>query len=77
MTRCYCGAGSFKTDRVEFNGRELMVAQMAAQRGGLLICSHLGNLDLCRVLSKRVGIKTDGAGPYKTRREIQSFVGAT
>ena len=49
--------GSFKTDRVEFNGRELMVAQMAAQRGGLLICSHLGNLDLCRVLSKRVALK--------------------
>ena len=50
-------SGLFKTDRVEFNGQELMVAQMAAQRGGLLICSHLGNLDLCRVLSKRVGLK--------------------
>lgn len=49
--------GSFKTDHVEFNGRELIVAQMAAQRGGLLICSHLGNLDLCRVLSKRVALK--------------------
>jgi predicted LPLAT superfamily acyltransferase len=49
--------GSFKTDHVEFNGQELIVAQMAAQRGGLLICSHLGNLDLCRILSKRVALK--------------------
>jgi predicted LPLAT superfamily acyltransferase len=50
-------SGLFKTDRVEFHGEEQMVAEMAAQRGGLLICSHLGNLDLCRVLSKRVGLK--------------------
>jgi predicted LPLAT superfamily acyltransferase len=50
-------SGLFKTDRVEFNGQKLMVAQMATQRGGLLICSHLGNLDLCRVMSKRVGLK--------------------
>ncbi len=50
-------SGLFKTDRVEFHGQEQMVALMAAQRGGLLICSHLGNLELCRILSKRVGFK--------------------
>ena len=50
-------SGLFKTDRVEFHGQELILAQMAAQRGGLLICSHLGNLELCRVLSKRVGFQ--------------------
>ena len=56
LDKMFLWGGLFKTDRVEFNGQELMVAQMAAQRGGLLICSHLGNLDLCRVLSKRVGL---------------------
>ena len=50
-------SGLFKTDRVEFHGQEQMVALMAAQRGGLLICSHLGNLELCRILSRRVGFK--------------------
>ena len=50
-------SGLFKTDRVEFHGQEQMLALMAAQRGGLLICSHLGNLELCRILSRRVGFK--------------------
>ena len=50
-------SGLFKTDCVEFHGQGQILAAMAAQRGGLLICSHLGNLDLCRVLSKRVGLK--------------------
>jgi predicted LPLAT superfamily acyltransferase len=50
-------SGLFKIDHIAFHGEERIVAEMAAQRGGLLICSHLGNLDLCRVLSKRVGLK--------------------
>lgn len=50
-------SGLFKTDRVEFHGQEQIIAEMAAQRGGLLICCHLGNSDLCRILSKRVGLK--------------------
>src|SRR5262245_45775652 len=50
-------SGSFKTDRIEFHGQEQIIAEIAAQRGGLLICCHLGNLDLCRVLAKRVGLK--------------------
>jgi len=48
-------SGLFKAERLEFHGQEQMVHQMAEKRGGLLICSHLGNLDLCRVLSKRAG----------------------
>jgi predicted LPLAT superfamily acyltransferase len=50
-------SGWFRTDRVNFQGKELIVAQITAKRGGLLICSHLGNLELCRVLSKRAGFQ--------------------
>ncbi|HET8564434.1 MAG TPA: acyltransferase, partial [Candidatus Binatia bacterium] len=50
-------SGLFRTDLVKFQGKELIVAQIAAKRGGLLICSHLGNLELCRVLSKRTGFE--------------------
>jgi predicted LPLAT superfamily acyltransferase len=50
-------SGLLKAERIEFHGREQMVAQMAEKRGGLLICSHLGNLDLGRVLSQRAGFR--------------------
>ena len=45
--------GLFKFDRVELHGKELMTEALRAGRGGLLICSHLGNMELCRVLSRR------------------------
>ena len=57
LDRMLLWSGLFKAERIEFHGQEQMVAQMAEKRGGLLICSHLGNLDLCRVLSKRAGFK--------------------
>jgi predicted LPLAT superfamily acyltransferase len=38
---------------VEFHGREAVAAQIELGRGGLIITSHLGNIELCRVLSKR------------------------
>ncbi|WP_295996427.1 acyltransferase [Rugamonas sp.] len=45
--------GLFPLDGVSFFG-EAVVNQAAADgRGGLLICSHLGNLELCRVLSRQ------------------------
>ena len=45
--------GLFPLDSVTFFG-EAVVNQAAADgRGGLLICSHLGNLELCRVLSRQ------------------------
>jgi len=47
-------SGLFRTDLVKLQGEELI----AAKRGGLLICCHLGNLELCRVLSKQMpGLK--------------------
>jgi predicted LPLAT superfamily acyltransferase len=50
--------GLFRTDQTAFHGQEQMIAAIAEKRGGLLICSHLGNLELCRVLSKqRAGLK--------------------
>ena len=55
LDRMLLWSGLFKAERIEFHGREQIVAQMAEKRGGLLICSHLGNLDLGRVLSKRAG----------------------
>jgi predicted LPLAT superfamily acyltransferase len=47
-------SGLYKTDQVKFVGRELIMAQIAAKSGGLLICCHLGNLELGRFLSKQL-----------------------
>ncbi|MGH7886640.1 MAG: acyltransferase [Candidatus Binatia bacterium] len=45
--------GLFDTGSVELHGVEQIAGQIAAKRGALLICCHLGNLELCRVMSKR------------------------
>lgn len=45
-------SGLFNTEFVEFHGQQRVIAETVAKRGALLICSHLGNLDLCRVLAK-------------------------
>ncbi|AMP00373.1 bacterial lipid A biosynthesis acyltransferase family protein [Collimonas arenae] len=45
--------GLFKTADVVSYGREQMLENIEARRGGLLICAHLGNLELCRVLSRQ------------------------
>ena len=45
--------GLFDTSAVKIYGVELIAAQIADQRGGLIICCHLGNLELCRVMSRR------------------------
>ncbi|MGH7796398.1 MAG: acyltransferase [Candidatus Binatia bacterium] len=47
--------GWLQTDAVEYQNLELITTQLASKRGALLICCHLGNLELCRVLSKRIG----------------------
>jgi predicted LPLAT superfamily acyltransferase len=44
--------GLFKTDKVEYHGLERMNQDIVEKRGFVLICSHLGNLELCRVLSR-------------------------
>jgi predicted LPLAT superfamily acyltransferase len=51
-------SGSFATHSVQYRGRQLIAAQLARKRGALLVCCHLGNLDLCRMLSKQMaGLK--------------------
>lgn len=47
--------GLFKTDDVALHGVAQIDRLIAEGRGALLICSHLGNLELCRVLSRQHG----------------------
>ena len=50
--------GLFDTSGVQYVGVEPMQQLLAQKRGALLICAHLGNADLCRVLSHQVsGLK--------------------
>jgi len=50
--------GLFNADGVRFYGRDEVNQCLDQKRGALLICSHLGNVELCRVLSKqRAGLK--------------------
>ncbi|MBO9538212.1 acyltransferase [Herbaspirillum sp.] len=44
--------GLFRTDRVELTGQEHIAAAIAQGRGGLIVCTHLGNLELCRVMGR-------------------------
>jgi predicted LPLAT superfamily acyltransferase len=46
-------SGWLDTASVQLHGLDLVVGQFAARRGGIFICCHLGNLELCRVLAKR------------------------
>lgn len=51
-------SGTIEADSVKYRNLELIAAQLASKRGALLICCHFGNLELCRVLSKRMrGLK--------------------
>jgi predicted LPLAT superfamily acyltransferase len=43
--------GLFDTGSVELTGVDSILGQISTKRGGLLICCHLGNLELCRVMS--------------------------
>ncbi|KQV85174.1 acyltransferase [Massilia sp. Root351] len=45
--------GQYDVDSVTLHGVDGFNRMLAAGRGGLLICSHFGNLELCRVLSRR------------------------
>jgi predicted LPLAT superfamily acyltransferase len=46
--------GAFDTASVATHGAAPLVEMIAARRGALLVCSHLGNLDLCRVMAHDV-----------------------
>jgi predicted LPLAT superfamily acyltransferase len=43
--------GLVDTSNVRFHGVPMMQRLLDEKRGALLVCSHLGNIDLCRVLS--------------------------
>jgi predicted LPLAT superfamily acyltransferase len=45
--------GLFKFDSVDLHGGDLITGAVAEGKGGLLVCAHLGNLELCRVLSRQ------------------------
>ena len=45
--------GLYKTSTVRFFGVEQMDVCVSEKRGAILVCSHLGNLELSRVLSRR------------------------
>ena len=50
--------GRAQTGAVKCQNLELIDAQVSLKRGALLICCHVGNLELCRVLSQRMaGLK--------------------
>ncbi len=50
--------GLFETASVRFHGLDAVEPCLAQGRGALLVCSHFGNLELCRVLSRRrAGLK--------------------
>jgi predicted LPLAT superfamily acyltransferase len=50
--------GLFDFARVRLHGAGPLLDMVAQGRGALLVCSHLGNLDLCRALSLRTpGLK--------------------
>jgi predicted LPLAT superfamily acyltransferase len=46
--------GAMDLSQVRFVGLPPMLDLLAQRRGALLVCSHLGNTDLCRVLSHQV-----------------------
>jgi predicted LPLAT superfamily acyltransferase len=43
----------FDAGQVKYFGTDVMGELVRSQRGAVLMCSHLGNVDLCRVLSAR------------------------
>ncbi|MDY7578929.1 acyltransferase [Herbaspirillum sp. RTI4] len=44
--------GQLKLDDIRYIGQEAILDNIAQQRGGLLICAHLGNLELCRLAAR-------------------------
>ena len=50
--------GLFDFERVRVHGAEPLLQRIRERKGALLVCAHLGNLDLCRALSLRTpGLK--------------------
>jgi predicted LPLAT superfamily acyltransferase len=50
--------GLFDTRTVSYSGAEPLLEMVKQRRGALLVCAHLGNLELCRVLAQQyAGLK--------------------
>ncbi len=45
--------GLFPLHQVQLHGSEHITEAIAAGQGGLIICTHLGNLELCRVIGRQ------------------------
>jgi predicted LPLAT superfamily acyltransferase len=45
--------GLFKLDETILHGQQHLTDRIALGKGGLLICAHLGNLELCRILARQ------------------------
>jgi predicted LPLAT superfamily acyltransferase len=45
--------GLFPTSQVVLSGQEHISQAIARGQGGLIICTHLGNLELCRVIGRQ------------------------
>jgi len=68
--------GLFDFNSVELHGGELITDAVAAGRGALLVCAHLGNLELCRVLSRqRKDIKLTVLVHTKHARAFNAMLG--
>ncbi|HEY8099945.1 MAG TPA: acyltransferase [Burkholderiaceae bacterium] len=58
--------GLFKMDNTVFYGEKEFSEDLDKRRGGIIISCHIGNLDLCRILSKRrAGLKISVMGHTK------------
>jgi predicted LPLAT superfamily acyltransferase len=56
----------FKVDNTVFYGEKEFSEDLDKRRGGIIIACHIGNLDLCRILSKRrAGLKISIMGHTK------------
>jgi predicted LPLAT superfamily acyltransferase len=67
--------GLFKFENTLLIGEEEFSADFAKQRGGVIISCHLGNLDLCRVLSKRrAGMKISVMGHTRHARAFNQIL---
>jgi predicted LPLAT superfamily acyltransferase len=65
--------GRYPWDKVRFEGRELMLESLGQRRGGLLLTTHMGCLEACRLVAERrqgltlnVLVHTGHAAKYNT-----------
>lgn len=68
--------GQANFGEIAYFGEKQLDEDIAAGRGGLLICSHFGNLELCRVLARqRAGLKMTVLVHTKHARKFNQLLG--